>query len=109
MGSSMSSGSFGASVSINNKGTLIVGAYDANTAFVYYGCTSSSSSTCNDNNRVTLTGPVANSAFGWSVSVNADDTIVVGALTANNNAGAAYIYYGTVINSASPSGTLYRK
>ena len=99
---------FGWSVSINDKGTVVVGTNVANTAYVYYGCTSSSSSACIDNNRVTLTGPIANSNFGSSVSVNADNTIVVGAFYANNFVGAVYIYYGTVTNSASPSGTFYR-
>ena len=86
----------------------MVGAYGANKAYVYYGCTSSfsssSSSTCNDNNNVTLTGPVANSFFGYSVSANSDNTVVVGAPTVGggdyHGVGAAYIYYGTVTNSS---------
>ena len=64
-------------------------------AYVYYGCTSFSSSTCNDANRVALSPPSsagAKSGFGNSVSVSGD-TIVVGAYQANNNSGAAFVYY----------------
>ena len=87
----------------------MVGTNPSYKVYVYYGCTSSSSSTCNDNNRVTVTAPAgANSYGGICVSVNADNTIVVAARNANNGVGAVYIYYGTVTNSASPSGTFDR-
>ena len=99
----MTNDGFGFSVSISDSGTLVVGASSANKAYVYYGCTSSLSSTCNDYNRIALTGP-ANSNFGYSVSVNADKTIVVGAPLAGNGVGAAYIYYGMANSTSKPSG-----
>jgi hypothetical protein len=83
----------------------------SNMAYVYYGCSSSlsssSSSTCNDNNRVTLAPPSSadpTSEFSWGISVSGD-TIAVGAFDVNNNTGAAYIYYGTISDTATPSGT----
>ena len=104
--SSGNNGQFGNRVSIDDSGTLVVGAYIANKAYVYYGCTSSSSSTCNDINRVTLTGPLADSGFGFSLGVNGN-AVLVGAPKAKNYTGAAYIYYGTLGNAATPSGKSY--
>lgn len=82
---------------------MVIGAPGIKTVYVYYGCTSLSSSSCRDVNRVTITGPAA---FGFSVSVSGS-TIVVGAYNSNYNQGSAYIYYGctsstsTTCNNAS--------
>ena len=100
---------YGVNVAISGSTVAIspVGRSNVNKVFVYYGCTPSfsslSSSTCNDANRITLTGPIANSRFGDSLSVSSN-IIVFGAPSANAGNGAAYIYYGTLSNTATPSG-----
>lgn len=87
---------FGYSVSVSGS-TVVVGAHGTNSnqgsTYIYYGCTSAASTTCNDANGVTLTGPSAGSLFGISLSVSGS-TVIIGAPLANNNQGGAYIYYG---------------
>jgi len=88
---------FGYSVSVSGN-VIVVGAPGASNsagmAFVYRGCTSASSLTCTDKNKVALTQPVAGKNwFGISVSVSGN-VLLVGAYNLDDDDdGAAYIYY----------------
>lgn len=82
---------FGWDVALDS-GTLVVGAYLANAAFVYQ----LDGATWRQVARLSGADTVANDRFGYSVDIDSG-TIAVGAVEeddAGNNAGAAYIFHG---------------
>jgi hypothetical protein len=99
-------------VNADGYGDVIVGAYglaaNAGAAYIYMG---SATGLSTSPARI-LTGP-ANSFFGYAVAsagdVNGDGRgdVIVGAYQYSNNAGAAYIYYGSATGlNATPATTL---
>jgi hypothetical protein len=83
---------FAKSVAISGS-TAIVGADNMNNgdgaAYIYYGCTSATSTTCNDAHKVTLSGiESTQSYFGLSVAISGSTIVVSG-----SNA-QVFIYYG---------------
>lgn len=92
---------FGNSVSISDS-TIVVGApftdFQQGSVYIYYGCTSATSLSCNDANRVTLKGAATGTLFGWKVSVSGS-TVVVGA-TNWINKNNAYMYYDCTSNTS---------
>jgi hypothetical protein len=90
--------SFGSSVFIdgssNSSHTIVVGAPTEAEAYIYYGCASDSSNTCNDNDGEKLSGPQG-SEFGHSVAIAGTSTLLIGAYGLDNSTGGAYVYYGT--------------
>ena len=108
---------FGYSLAISADGTTaMVGANGASAqrgaAYVFHvagegSWASSSSPTA----TLTNSGGVANDVFGWSVTISADGTTaLVGAIGANSNAGAAYVFHvagvGSWASSSTPTATL---
>ena len=85
--------SFGGSVAINSTGdTIVVGTYYANTYTGYVKVYKNISGTWTLQGAK-ITGEAGNDYFGYSVAINSTgDTIVVGAIGANNSTGYVKVY-----------------
>jgi hypothetical protein len=84
----------------DNYRDMIVGAPGANTAYVFYGSGTAGGSLSAADADVILTGPDADSRFGWSVGVS-DVTgdgygdVIVGAPGFNSSQGRVHIYHSS--------------